>query len=423
MADFAFKPSADVAFILNQLLDIYERRDGDPKQAVRLKVADQRNNLPGYYDQTTPTPRVTAHDQLNQLAAAGLLRLDWEFGQPNHLLEMVTLTLPEVAPLYNLLKREPLAEQRQRLRAQLLGYRPHLDGWQAQAINHILSQIKAHKSPSPFSLTDLAWNDDLLTVLEALPKAAIQQQGIRTEVPYRVFSVRVFNDSKRFEGLKEKVARLAQRHNRQWRALTTQETLREMGLVANPSHLYLSGQWRLVDQHGQQTALAGFQPAVGIPAALAATVQRVRIEAPALICIENLASFYSFIQHQAAQPDTPNWAVLCLWGNPSPACRHLLACLVETVSADLPLYIWADIDYGGLNILAQLRQQVSRRFQPYLMNAETLDAHERWAHPLTPSDEKNLARLKQVPALADMTGLIDHMLLREIKLEQEAILF
>jgi hypothetical protein len=112
-------------------------------------------------------------------------------------------------------------------------------------------------------------------------------------------------------------------------------------------------------------------------------------------------------------------AALCLWGSPSPATRHLLRCL----PLQLPRFIWADIDYGGLNILAQLRQQVSTDFAPYRMDQATLEANARYAHPLSPADERNLARLHRHPALADMTTLIDHMLRRGLKLEQEAVSF
>ncbi len=73
--------------------------------------------------------------------------------------------------------------------------------------------------------------------------------------------------------------------------------------------------------------------------------------------------------------------------------------------------------------MAQLRQQVSPRFVPYRMDQATLSAHARWAHPLSTADERNLTRLRHHPALTDMTSLIDFMLLREIKLEQEAITF
>jgi len=55
------------------------------------------------------------------------------------------------------------------------------------------------------------------------------------------------------------------------------------------------------------------------------------------------------------------------------------------------------------------------------MDCDTLDAHIRWAHPLSAGDKRNLTRLKRHPLLSDMATLIDHMLLRDGKLEQEAV--
>jgi hypothetical protein len=130
-----------------------------------------------------------------------------------------------------------------------------------------------------------------------------------------------------------------------------------------------------------------------------------------------LASFYELVRYEGQ-----GLATLCLSGNPSPACRHLLRCLVNNLPRDVPLLLWADIDYGGLSILAQLRQQVSSRFAPYHMDIPTLNAHARWAQPLTSADERNLTRLRRHPALTDVKPLLDHMLARGIKLEQEAII-
>jgi hypothetical protein len=407
-----FRPTPDVTAILNHLLDIYERRGGAPKQTVRVKMEELTQTLPGYYSQTDPNPRVTVNEQLTQLAQRGLLQLTWQPGQTGHLLEAVTLGSLQPEPLYDLLARKPLAEQRQRLRDLLLGDRFRLDGWRRRAVEHCLSQLKAHKSPAPFSLTDEAWNRDLLAALIALPA-----EETREEIPYRVFSVRLFNDSKRFDSLKESIARLARRHQSQWRNLSAQETLRELGLVSNPGHLYLYGPWQLVDADGQVMSLAEFYPAVGIPTALAARVERVWVEAPRVVCVENLASFYELIRYEGQE-----LAALCLWGNPSPAVRHLLRCLVQELPSNVPLCVWADLDYGGLNILAYLRQQVSPRFVPYRMDQATLNAHVRWAHPLSSTDERNLTRLQHHPALTDMLPLIDEMLGQGLKLEQEAVI-
>ncbi len=414
-----FTPTPDVQVLLHVLLDVYERRGGDPLpqvenrpgRAIRVKVDDVADSLPGYHSQTDPEPRTTANEQLLQLERQGLVRLTWQRGQTNHLLEAVTLETDRVEGVYTLLGREPLADRRRRLHDTLLGDRFRLDGWRRRAVQHCLDQLKQHKSPAPFSLTDDDWNRDLLAALVALP-----DEDVREEIPYRVFSVRVFNDSKRFDSLKGAVARLARRHQGEWRALSDREILRELGLVPNPDHLYLYGPWRLVDPQGQVMSLSEFNPSVGIPSALAARVQQASVNAARVVCVENLTPFYELVRYE-----DQGLAALCLWGNPSPASRHLLRCLAQDLPADVPLLLWADIDYGGLSILAQLREKVSRRFTPYRMDCDTLDAHLHWAQPLSSVDERNLTRLKRRPALSDVTSLIDHMLWKGIKLEQEAV--
>jgi hypothetical protein len=418
---FTFTPSPDVAALIHILLDVYERRGGAPKRAIRVNVDDVTPTLPGYASQTDPVPRATANEQLRRLEKLGLIHLIWQPGQTHHLLDALTLETDQIEWLYRLLEREPLSDRRYRLRAMLLGDRFRLDGWRRRAVQHCLDQLKAHKSPAPFSLNEDDWSRDLLDALINLP------EDRKEEIPYRVFSVRVFNDSKRFDTLKGAIARMARRHQPEWRALSNREVLRELGLVANPGHLVLFGPWRLVDAYGQATKLAEFYPSVGIPSALAAGVQQVRVDAgrtsgkaraaARVICVENLAPFYELVRH--AGHDV---AALCLAGNPSPACRHLLQCLAQDLPFDAPLLLWADIDYGGLNILAQLRERVSPRFEPFKMDCATLDAHAHWAQPLSPTDERNLARLKHHPLLDDMSSLIDDMLSKGVKLEQEAII-
>jgi len=410
----SFVPTRDVAAIIHVLLDVFERRGSAPRQVVRVDLDDVAITLPGYFSQADPIPRATANEQMDALEQHGLVRLTWQAGQSGHLLQAVTLEPGRVERLYTLVAREPLDRRRERLRVLFLGDRSRFDGWRRRAVDYCLDQLKMGKSPAPFNLDDDGWNRDLLAALLALP-ANTSETNI-SEIPYRVFSVRVFNDSKRFDVLKGPIARLARRHNPEWRALSSQEALRELGLVANPDHIYLYGPWQLVDEQGQAISLSEFHPSVGIPTALAGRVKRVRADAARVVCVENLTSFYELIRYTGKR-----LAVLCLWGNPSPACRHLLSCLIGELSLEIPLFLWADIDCGGLSILLQLRTQISPRFKPYRMDCDTLDAYIRWAHPLSAGDKRNLTRLKRHPLLSDMVTLIDHMLLRGVKLEQEAV--
>jgi hypothetical protein len=402
-----FTPSPDVTIVLHNLLDQYERRKDPRARVIRCDL--EALDLPGYTSQLDPEPRQVANEQFQQLEERGVVALTWLPGQADHLLESVILNPDGTDDAFALLGRAPLAVRRARLRDLLLGDRFRLDGWRWQAVEHTLAQLEAGRSPAPFALDDGDLNRDLLAALIALP-------NVVEETPIRIFSVRVYNDSKRFEALRGAVVRLARRHRAEWRDLRPDEVLRELGLVANPGHLYLHGPWRLVDGRGVVHDLSGFEPSVGIPARLAAGVRQVTVDAGRVVCVENLTPFYELIRHEPQ-----GLAALYLAGNPSPACRHLLHCLADNTPAHVPLLVWADLDYGGLSILAQLRRLISPRFAPYRMDIETLEAHVLWARPLASAAERRLARLARHPHLADVRPLIQHMLARGLKLEQEAV--
>lgn len=423
MPALSFVPSPDVTAILNALLDAYERRDRPPaptllsdpqagdertRRAIRCDVHSMA--LPGYHSQVDPDARLIANEQLAGLAQSGCVRVAWLRGQEGHLLESVSLVAGRADELFTWLNREPLAALRARLRDLLLAERFRFHDWRLRAVEWTLAQLRDARSPAPFSLADMEFDRDLLTALTAL-------DSVCEETPYRVFSVRVFNDSKRFEVLKGALVTLARRHQPDWADLADDEILREMGLVANPGHLYLYGAWQLVDEAGQKLSLGEFYPSAGLPSSQAARVRQVRVDAARVVCVENQTTFYELIRHEGQ-----GLAAICLWGNPSPACRGLLHRLAQTLPERVPLLAWADLDYGGLSILAQLRR-LCPRFAPYRMDMATLDAHAQWGKPLTRADEKNLARLAYHPLLADMQPLIAHMLARGIKLEQEAIAF
>jgi hypothetical protein len=145
-----------------------------------------------YYSQIDPEPRQVANEQMQVLETAGLLRLFWQAGEKGHLLESVALVLSAEKSLYDLVGRVPSATLRARLQSQLLGerFRFSKGGWQQHAVQHIQEKLKENLSPAPFTLSDPVFNEDLLLVLTAVLE-------LEEETPFRVFSVRVFNDSKR----------------------------------------------------------------------------------------------------------------------------------------------------------------------------------------------------------------------------------
>ena len=428
--DIPLTPSSDVAVILHALLDKLENRAKYnaqhptciPEYAIRsIKVLLTDLAVPAYFSQTDPEPRLIANHQLRELAKIGLVSLLWLPGQTDHLLAAVILQTEHAAYLYDLLRRAPLAAACSRLESMLLGdqFRFPANDWRARAVGHILNQLRAGKSPAPFSLTNAEWNLDLLTVLASLP-------SLEAETPYRVFSVRIFNDSKRFDEFRSSLVRLARRANREWKYLPVEEILRELNLVANPNYIHIAGNWQITTNNGEVLSLGGFTPSLGFPAVQTSAIHSIDIHADAVLCIENLTTFHEFVRAEAARKTQRSsniscsvfrYAVLCTLGNPFPSIRHILSLIPDGT----PTYLWADIDYGGFNILSQLRRWVSPNIQPYRMDIPAFDAHAQLSCPLTQNDERNLKNLLSRPELADVFPVIGHLLKRGLKLEQEAL--
>jgi hypothetical protein len=104
-------------------------------------------------------------------------------------------------------------------------------------------------------------------------------------------------------------------------------------------------------------------------------------------------------------------------GNPSPSIRRLLRLIPETT----PIHLWSDMDYGGFNILSQLRRYVRHQIHPYLMDISTFEKYAHLSRPLTQTDILNLKHLYTRLELADIRSTIEHLIHRGLKLEQEAI--
>ncbi|MBI3164940.1 MAG: hypothetical protein HYZ24_09675 [Chloroflexi bacterium] len=458
--EISFTPSPDVVVILNALLDKYENRvkrnhtlseskavyqtsqDTQPcpersrRDAPRsIKVSLTDLPLPTYFSQTDPEPRLIANKQLQELAKHHLITLTWLAGETNHILQSASIAngvrntqyetrITQQEPLYKLLHRTPTSNHRNNLESLILAekFRYQKDDWRARALDHILNQLHTGKSPSPFSLTDSGFNHDLLAVLRTL-------STLTAETPYRVFSVRVFNDTKRFDDLKPAIIRLARRVNHEWKSHGNEDLLRELNLVANPTYIHLSGNWELTDSNGQIININSFSPSVGFPASQINSIQRITIHAESVLCIENLTSFHQQVDKYTSKhvnngtrptqhaPRNTYHATICLMGNPSPAIRYLL----KLIPKETPISLWSDMDYGGFNILAQLRKQISPHIQPYLMDIATFDKYAHLSRPLTQSDIHNLERLLLNPNLKDTHPTILHLLKRGLKLEQEGV--
>ena len=203
--------------------------------------------------------------------------------------------------------------------------------------------------------------------------------------------------------------------NQEWKTFSSEDVLQELNLVANPTYIHLAGNWQLTTQNGEILSLGGFTPSVGFPTAQIDAIQSIAIHADSVLCIENLTSFHEFIRIRGT--DNGQYTVICLMGNPSPPIRRLLQLIPETIS----IHLWSDMDYGGFNILSQMRRYVRQQIYPYWMDISTFEKYAHLSRPLTHTDIRNLKQLCTKPKLFDVKQILEHLIQRELKLEQEAI--
>lgn len=389
--------------LLELLVEACERRQDPAARAVSVAAA----RAPGYLDERDPTIRAQVNASLTAWEAQGWVELRWVRGEEGNLLDRIRLRVEALPHIYAYLRRTPAADLEAALGTLLARWRPQLSPQADRAIAGVEVQLAAGRSPAPFQFADPRRNEDLLRALQAL-------DSLEEELPARDFSARVLGDSKRLAALQGGLLALLRRAHPELAGLPRDEAWAAAGLLPNPGHLYLHG--ALVFRLGAATVdLRAFSPDLGLPVHAVSRLEVVSLPARYLLTVENRTAFYDQV---AAFPG--DGLVLYLGGFPNRARRLLLERLSAAAPA-LPLYHWGDLDYGGLAILACLRRTLARPIHAHQMDPAALDHGQASGRPLTRADRCNLERLLEDEMLEDCRAVIQALLRRGIKLEQEAL--
>lgn len=131
-----------------------------------------------------------------------------------------------------------------------------------------------------------------------------------------------------------------------------------------------------------------------------------------VITVENLTTFHYF--------DKKDYSVIYLGGFHNSTKRKLIE-KIKIYKPSLEWYHFGDIDWGGFQILLDLRKKTGITFIPYLMGIEQLKKYASECGNLTTLDRNKLEILKKEQN--EFNETIDYMLENNIKLEQESIVF
>lgn len=222
-------------------------------------------------------------------------------------------------------------------------------------------------------------------------------------LPIRALSVRLFNDSKRLEGLLSKADKLSAEVDGE--RLSVRLGLRRSYPEVSFSlfgSLRLSGEpWQL---SGELMAL----PLESVKAIREVSLRRSqKTGAPWVLSVENKESFYAVAEAARAAwapgaASSPPSAVVYTAGHPGEAVRELLRALSGDSTS---LLHFGDMDPEGLLILQELGQQTGLSIHPFSMDEVSFRRYLRFGRAL---GESSLVRLKEIrlDELAGVAALI-----------------
>jgi hypothetical protein len=380
--------------IINRLIDKYEKSKsftGDNKVNQRFTI-----KIPSLFPKYNDHSEYELFEALND-SIDTLVKKSYVIAKANsaHVYSTVTLNVDELAEIYKYVDRQEKKDINNSILEILANYKGR---------NPILNlYCKSQKERIDSNKSIQYFNDDLIE-LENILLAVDELLKVETETFVRDFSVKVFKDSKVFERIAGKVVNLIYEYGN---FPEKDKVLGNLNIIKNPTYVNFKGPGSISIKE-QRLDLTNFRGDLAVSSIMLSDIDKIDITGKAVITIENLTSFHTFI-------DKEMFAIY-LGGYHNSVRREFIKKLHQQNSKKA-FYHFGDIDAGGFKILEHLKQDTGIDFIPYKMDIETLEAYRNYTNKLTENDKKSLLKLVE----GHHHIVVKYMLDNNCKLEQEAI--
>ena len=400
--------------ILNALLDKFERsklaflenEELASSSSPKISISVSNDKLfAEYWAQDCYQYRPDIDRAVRELCDKGFCYARWD--ESNGLLERVGLCLDKVDEAFSYMGRTR-RQDKDRKEIEMLE-RKKLES-HGGTVRNLLAELKvlanSHKS-------HMDWYDseeDLDLFLKMVDAVEMQED----EILLRNFSKRYFSDSKVFE---KNQARILKTFNRfgvaEDRYSDFDSLCKEHNIVRNEGFLLVKGKL-ILDIAGQTFDLSRYPYVFAIPHKAFENLTITDVFSSRLITVENLTTFNYFNEDDAI--------VVYLGGF---AGRHEVEFLKKVCKRTdaLDFLHMGDIDWGGFQILMDLRKKTGMSFKALHMGIGELERYRQQCSPLTERDKVGLSKLLNDKDAADFWDTIAFMLDNGYKMEQESLVF
>lgn len=388
--------------VLNKLLDLYERSvlsTIGSKNNRQIRLTTKNKELSTYERPDSYNYRSSNDATLRKLEKMEFIIVKWD---KNNEFESLILNLENVGAIYNHLKRQNPKDELANVKQVLSN--DNCSGFIAEFIESCQKYI-ANKYAYPKRYFDDA--DQLANILKGL-KAIVELQQ---ETRIRDFSVKVYGDSKEFEKIKGKVAKIIKDFDAQCNAESDDDILAEYNIVKNSTYVLIKNAFLFklnnatidLDSLGFEYALSDEMIKALVP---------IEISAERVITVENLTSFYGLQDSKA---------LIIYLGGYHNHTKNLLLQRIKNIFPKGEYYHFGDIDAGGFYILNHLKEATGIPFKPYKMGIAELETKSGYLKKLTDNDNRRLGLMKQDNRFIEFWDVIEYMLENNVKLEQEIL--
>ena len=392
--------------VINQLLDTYENSllsTGENKRTIQIEFRFTKTSIPAYFDESS-SEYENIHISMKELERKKLIRIIWKDNKQDYLIHKVRLMTDHLEEAYQYVGRRPKRGLEEENVALLQKYLDEEAPVTVAFVNYLLGRLQNHRSVKEYiDLEDRKETERFL-------RACVLVEQNREPRYLREFSIIHFQDSKYFEQIESRIAKVFRHFSEEYGEMDSIDLLAEYGIYRTPNYVYFKG--NAVISIGEATVdLSLLKQGIGIsgedfPRIRFSDLSRVK----KVITIENLTSFFRYCEEDSL--------MIYLGGYHNRIRRTLLNMIYETIPY-ANYYHFGDMDAGGFSILMDLRKKTGIPFMSYHMDLDTLKEYRQYAKRLNESDRN---RLEKIRIEKEFSEVIDFMLEENIKLEQECII-
>lgn len=393
--------------ILNSLLDKFERRAETSRQRVILHCDKLKY---------VPHPEESAYSDfliaMLDLQERELIGLEWI--REGYVIDRLWLELPHADQAYEMLNRPKKAEK-------LTPVLNVLDETARQIKTEWIQQFlqDSRASMEVSGKPEGIWSLDTNRLTQVLDAFSAIDRLCGETVSMRVFSLRMYADSKLFEReIKKRLVPIITKYEpviADLDEISEREALAQVGILMMPEIFEFCGG---IKMHFPDGAV-DFSPMLHGGCISGNSVQDIEhIElngVTGILLIENKTNYAEYCMHRRR----PDELVIYHGGFYSPLKGDFLRKIFAAADG-ISIRFWADIDLGGFKMFVRLREQLVPGLQAYGMD---LSAYRHYcANGLRRSAEYlgKLERLRQNPVYSQFADVIDAILETGVTVEQEA---